>query len=113
MSDDEIKALITAAAKALFDDFVSVVEPIQAASRAIQLEVLGLRLATFHLAGIVAERVPDGPALLQLWLQRLIAATNSVSLNDENNQPLPPELDAQIRAEIRKQFEDFASRITP
>jgi len=111
MSDDEIKALITGAGKAIFEDFVSVVEPIRAATRAIQLEVLALRLATYHLAAIVAESAPNGTAMLQLWLQRVIAATNVVSLNDENNQPLPPELDAQIRAEIRKQFEVLSSSI--
>jgi hypothetical protein len=64
-----------------------------------------LRLAIYHLGAIVAEHVPDGPAVLQLWLQRLIAATEVVSLNDENDQPLTPELDAQIRAEVRSQFE--------
>lgn len=111
MSDEEIKALIASAGKALFEDFTSAVEPIRAATRAIQLEVLALRLATYHLGVIVAERVPDGPALLQLWFQRLIEAINVVSLNDENDQPLPAEVDAQIRAEIRKQFERLSSSI--
>jgi hypothetical protein len=63
------------------------------------------------LAAIVAERAPDGPAALQIWLKRLLEGVDQVPLNDEKSQPLPPELEAEIRGEIRKRFEALSAVI--
>jgi hypothetical protein len=111
MDEEQTKALGALAEQAFFDSISKATDPLRQAIRAIQMELIALRLATYQLAAMVAERSPDGAALLQSWIQRLILAADTFDLKDENNQALPAELEAEVRAEIRRKFEALSASI--
>jgi hypothetical protein len=111
LTEDQIKILIASAGESILEHVAKGVEPLQEAMRGMQLELLALRLATYQLAAIVASRFPDGMMMLRAWLESTIQMVDTVSLNDEKDQALSPELEAQIRAEVKKRLEALTPHI--
>jgi hypothetical protein len=111
LGENEIKSLIEVAAQTIFDEVAKGIEPLREATRAIQLDVIALRLATYQLAAVVASRYPDGSAMLRLWLESTIKLVDTVSLNDESSQGLPSEVETEVRSEIRKRLEVLAANV--
>lgn len=111
VTEEEVKALIASAAQTIFEEIAKGVQPIQEAARAIQLDLIALRLATYQLAAIVASRYPDGQQMIRVWLESTIKLVDTIALNDEGDQTLPAELEEQIRSELRKKLQVLAQSV--
>ena len=104
-TEDEVKALISMAGQQILQEVSRGVQPLQDALRGIQIDLAALRIATYQLAAVFASRYPDGQAMLKAWLESTVKLVDTIPLNDDKNEKIPPEIETQIRDEIRKKLQ--------